>query len=44
MGERLTLGAPAPDYTLLEVDGKPVSLASTWAAGPALLVFVRHFG
>lgn len=44
MGERLNMGAPAPDYSLLGVDGKPVTLASTWASGPALLVFVRHFG
>jgi hypothetical protein len=35
-----TLGA----LELLDVDGRPVRVASAWQAGPAVLVFLRHFG
>jgi peroxiredoxin len=41
---RLSIGAPAPDFTLLGVDGQPVALASLWANGPTVLTFLRHFG
>ena len=30
---------PAPDFDLIDADGKPVRLSSFWTAGPALLVF-----
>lgn len=32
------------DLTLLRPDGQAVPLASLWAEGPALLLFLRHFG
>jgi len=35
-----TLGA----LELLDVDGNPVRVSSAWEAGPAVLVFLRHFG
>lgn len=38
-------GDPAPDLELVEArSGRPTRLSSTWAAGPALLLFWRHFG
>ena len=37
-------GDAAPDFTLPDQDGKPVSLADVIASGPALIVFWRHFG
>jgi hypothetical protein len=30
--------------TLPDVDGKPVRLGSLWETGPAVLVFLRHYG
>lgn len=30
--------------TLPDVDGKPTRLGSLWAQGPAVLVFLRHYG
>jgi hypothetical protein len=35
---------PAPDVELLGPDDAPVPLARAWSAGPAVLVFLRHFG
>lgn len=32
------------DATVLDVDGAPVRLASTWAQRPVVLVLLRHFG
>jgi peroxiredoxin len=32
------------DATVLDVDGAPVRLASTWAERPVVLVLLRHFG
>jgi len=40
----LTVGDRAPDVVLLRADGQPVPLSSFWAHGPAVLVFLRHFG
>jgi peroxiredoxin len=37
-------GDAAPDATLLDVNGNPVSLADLWPQGPTLLTFLRHFG
>lgn len=34
-----TLGEPAPDCVLSDLDGKSWRLSQAWAAGPALLVF-----
>ena len=30
--------------TLPDPDGHPVRLGSLWATGPAVLVFLRHYG
>lgn len=38
------LGDQAPDAELIGMDGAHVRLATTWAAGPALILFWRHFG
>ena len=38
------LGDQAPDAELIGMDGRQVRLATTWAAGPALILFWRHFG
>ena len=31
-------------YEVRDLDDHPVALGSLWASGPAVLVFVRHFG
>jgi hypothetical protein len=40
---RLRPGDVAPVLDVQGLDG-PVSLASTWADGPVILTFLRHFG
>jgi len=35
------VGQPAPDFTLPNTDGKPVSLATLVARGPVVLSFFR---
>ena len=38
-------GDPAPDATLMTVEGQAVSLAEAWGDGQnVLLVFLRHLG
>jgi hypothetical protein len=32
------------DIELLDVDGKPVRLGSLWEEGPAVIVWLRHYG
>jgi len=32
------------DLTLPDVDANPVRLGSLWAHGPAVMVFLRHYG
>jgi hypothetical protein len=32
------------DATVLDLDEKPVRLGDLWAGGPAVLVWLRHFG
>jgi hypothetical protein len=44
MTQRLQIGDAAPDDWLLDKASEPVSLASTWAEGPIVLTFLRHFG
>ena len=39
-----TLAKRLHDIELLDEHGHPVTIGSAWAEGPALLVFVRHFG
>lgn len=42
--KRLNFNDPAPDLTLLDLDGQPVQLSSLWRESPLLLAFTRHFG
>lgn len=39
-----TLAARLADLTLPDPDGRPVRLGSLWERGPAVLVFLRHYG
>lgn len=32
------------DLELTDADGRPVRVADAWATGPAILVWLRHFG
>jgi hypothetical protein len=36
--------AAIEDIRLLDVEGKPVRLGSLWEDGPAVLVWLRHYG
>ena len=36
--------AAIEDVELLDVDGEPVRLGSLWEDGPAVLVWLRHYG
>jgi peroxiredoxin len=41
---RLKVGQAAPDITLLDTQGQPISLTGFWPSGPTMLEFLRHFG
>lgn len=43
-GRPLRRGDSAPDLELLDVEGSPVALASTWSEAPALILLWRHLG
>lgn len=43
-GHQLSPGDPAPDVTLRDAAGAPLSLPTLWQERPALLVFLRHYG
>ena len=43
-GAALPAGSPAPDLVLLDDEGRSRRLSDFWAAGPALVMFWRHFG
>jgi hypothetical protein len=32
------------DVTILTLDGDPVPLSTLWADGPAVVVWLRHYG
>src|SRR6266699_1641151 len=38
------VGDVAPDFTLRDQTGQPVTLSDLWRTGPLLLLFWRHFG
>jgi peroxiredoxin len=42
--QQLKPGDAAPNVSLLNIQGKPESLADYWSSGPTLLDFLRHFG
>lgn len=39
-----TYSSRLADISLPDVDGKTVRLGTLWADGPAVLVFLRHYG
>jgi hypothetical protein len=39
-----TYSSKLAGISLPDVDGKPTTLGSLWAEGPAVLVFLRHYG
>lgn len=41
---RLKAGDPAPHGDATGPDGQTIRLESLWSEGPAVLVFLRHFG
>jgi peroxiredoxin len=43
MGTAVTVGLPAPDFTLADFDGRPVSLSSFRGRRHVVLVFNRGF-
>jgi len=44
MHKHLQPGQPAPNATVLDINGQPFQLATLWQSGPVLLSFLRHFG
>jgi hypothetical protein len=36
--------AAIEDYEVLDTDGEPVRLGSLWEEGPAVIVWLRHYG
>lgn len=43
-GTALTVGDQAPDLVYRTREGEERHLAAAWADGPALVVWLRHFG
>ena len=41
---QLTIGNPAPDFTIPDHSDRPVRLADCWSERPLVLLFLRHFG
>ncbi len=39
-----SVGAPAPDYSYTLASGESRHLSALWAEGPALVLWLRHFG
>jgi hypothetical protein len=39
-----TFSARLADITLPDADERPIRLGSLWAAQPAVIVFLRHYG
>jgi len=40
----IEVGRPVPDAVLLEDGDREVRLSELWRNGPAVLLFLRHFG
>ena len=38
------LPAAFADATVLDLEGAPTPLRALWAAGPAVIVWIRHYG
>jgi hypothetical protein len=39
-----SLSSKLAGISLPDVDGNPVRMGSLWAEGPAVIVFLRHYG
>jgi hypothetical protein len=39
-----SIAAALADLTLPDADGAPQRLGDLWTRGPAILIFLRHFG
>jgi hypothetical protein len=39
-----TVAAALADVTLPDADGRPTRLGALWESGPAVVVFLRHYG
>ncbi len=39
-----SIAAALSDISLPDVDGREVRFGSLWESGPAVLVFLRHYG
>ncbi len=44
MLNRPAVGDPLPDFEYTDVSGQVHHLSEHWAGGPALLLWLRHFG
>jgi len=40
----IAVGQPAPDADFVDRDGTLVRLSDFWRTGPAIFLFLRHFG
>ena len=40
----MQVSAAIEDYEVLDVNGEPVRLGSLWEEGPAVIVWLRHYG
>ena len=38
------VGDPVPEFTFTSISGQVHSLSELWAEGPALILWLRHFG
>jgi hypothetical protein len=43
-GHLRDVGRRLAPLEVFDPDGAPEAIGGAWAAGPALLVFIRHFG
>lgn len=41
---RRTVAAALAEISLPDTDGRMIRLGSLWAEGPAVVVFLRHYG
>lgn len=44
MGGSITVESLSPDFVYTNVQGESKHLADLWAEGPALVLWLRHFG
>lgn len=40
----VAVGSAAPEFSYTSADGATHRLSELWAAGPALVLWLRHFG